>query len=450
MKIVIAGAGEVGTHLAKMLTEGNHDITIVDDDEDRLSRVSESVDVLTVNGNPSSVEVLRAAGADSADLFVSVIPSNDQSVNIVCALLAKRMGAGKVTARISNSEYLKNENKIMFTEMGVDLLFYPEKIAVDEIMNLLRQSEMTDFIDFANGRLQLVVLRLQEGAPIVDKTILEAASIGPALKYRTVAISRDGHTLIPLKDTIFKEGDLIYVAARRDSIPEVLALAGKEGNTAVKRLTIIGGGKIGSMLADRFEDKAEFIKLIEIDRDRCDELVQKLDKTLIINGDGRNSDLLYEEDVKSCDAFVAVTSSSETNILACVAAKNMGIGRTIAQVENIEYIKLAEGMGVDAVINKKIITAGRIFRFTLSNTVRTVKVLNGSDAETIEYIVKPGSRITKAPVKELDFPKEAVIGGVIRGSETIIADGNTLIHPYDRVVVFALPTAMKKVEYLFS
>lgn len=450
MKIVIAGAGAVGTHLAKMLTEGFHDITIVDDDEERLSRISESVDVLTVNGNPSSVEVLKAAGVSDADLFVAVIPSKDQSINIICALLAKKLGARKVTARISNAEYLRNENKIMFTEMGVDLLFYPEKIAVDEIMKLLQQSEMTDFIDFANGRLQIVVLRLTEGAPIVDKTFEETWSVGGALRYRTVAISRDGRTLIPRRDTIFKEGDLIYVVAKRDTVPEVLAFAGKGNNSSVKRLTIVGGGKIGGMLAERFEDSANFVKLIELDRTRCDELVHRLDKTLIINGDGRNSDLLYEEDVKDCDAFVAVTSSSETNILACVAAKNMGIEKTIAQVENLEYIKLAEDMGVDAVINKKIITAGRIFRFTMSSKVRNIKVLNGSAAEAIEYIVNPNSEVTKAPVKELNFPKDAVIGGVIRGAETIIADGNTRIHPYDRVSVFALPTAVKQVDNLFS
>lgn len=450
MKIVIAGAGAVGTHLAKMLTEGFHDITIIDDDEDRLTRASESIDVLTVNGNPGSVEIQRAAGVSDADLFVSVIPSNDQSINIICALLAKKLGAKKVTARISNDEYLRDENKIMFTEMGVDLLFYPEKIAVDEILKLLQRSEMTDFIDFANGRLQIVVLRLTEGAPILDMTFEETWSVGESLKYRTVAISRDGRTLIPRRDTIFKEGDLIYVMAKRDAVPDVMAFAGKEKNSSVKRLTIVGGGKIGGMLAQRFEDSANFVKLIELDKNRCGELVHRLDKTLIINGDGRSSDLLYEEDVKNCDAFVAVTSSSETNILACVAAKNMGIEKTIAQVENLEYIKLAEDMGVDSVINKKIITAGRIFRFTLSSKVRTVKVLNGSEAQVLEYIVNPNSAVTKAPVKELDFPKDAVIGGVIRGSETIVADGNTQIHPYDRVSVFALPTAIRQVDNLFS
>ena len=228
-----------------------------------------------------------------------------------------------------------------------------------------------------------------------------------------------------------------------------MALSGKH-YLDIKRLTILGGGRIGEMVAAQFEKNAEFVKIIEINRERCEVLSENLNRTLVINGDGRNSDFLYEEDVKSCDAFVAVTSSSETNILACVAAKKMGVAKTIAEVENIEYIKLAEGMGVDAVINKKIITAGRIFRFTMSNKVRTVKVIGGSDAEVIEYIVNPDSQITKAPLGELNFPQDAIIGGIIRGNEAIIVSDQTLIRPYDRVVIFALPTALGKIEKFFA
>ena len=204
------------------------------------------------------------------------------------------------------------------------------------------------------------------------------------------------------------------------------------------------------MVAREFEKTAEFVKIIEINRERCEVLSENLNRTLVINGDGRNSDFLYEEDVKSCDAFVAVTSSSETNILACVAAKKMGVAKTIAEVENIEYIKLAEGMGVDAVINKKIITAGRIFRFTMSTKVRTVKVIGGADAEVIEYIVNPDSQITKAPIGQLNLPQDAIIGGIIRGNEAIIASDNTLVKPYDRVVIFALPTVLGRIERFFA
>ena len=449
MKIVIAGAGEVGCHLAKMLSEGFHEITIIDHDEERLALVTESMDVLTVQGSPTSIKVLKSAGVEKADLFVAVSPAREQDVNIVSAIIAKKLGAKKVTARINDAEYLNYDNKLMFTEMGIDLLFYPEKIAATEICDLLKQSDVSEFVDFARGQLQLVVFRIDEDSKLLNKTSADLPYDPENLPFRIVAITRSGETLIPQRDTLFKRGDMIYVVCKRSFVDELMVLSGKR-YLDIKRLTILGGGRIGEMVAAQFEKDAEFVKIIEINRERCEVLSENLDRTLVINGDGRNSDFLYEEDVKSCDAFVAVTSSSETNILACVAAKNMGVAKTIAEVENIEYIRLAEGMGVDAVINKKIITAGRIFRFTMSNKVRTVKVIGGSDAEVIEYIVNPDSQITKAPIGELNLPQDAIIGGIIRGNEAIIATDQTCVKPYDRVVIFALPTALGRLEKFFA
>ena len=449
MKIVIAGAGEVGCHLAKMLSEGYHEITIIDNDEERLALVTESMDVLTVQGNPTSIKVLKSAGVDKADLFVAVNPAKEQDVNLVAAIIAKKLGAKKVTARINEAEYLNYDNKLMFTDMGIDLLFYPEKIAATEIGDLLKQSDVSEFVDFARGQLQMVVFRIDEDSKLLNKTSADLPYDPYNLPFRIVAITRGGETLIPLRDTLFKRGDMAYVVTKKEFVDDLMALSGKH-YLDIKRLTILGGGRIGEMVAAQFEKNAEFVKIIEINRERCEVLSENLNRTLVINGDGRNSDFLYEEDVKSCDAFVAVTSSSETNILACVAAKKMGVAKTIAEVENIEYIKLAEGMGVDAVINKKIITAGRIFRFTMSNKVRTVKVIGGSDAEVIEYIVNPESQITKAPIGELNLPQDAIIGGIIRGNEAIIASDQTLVRPYDRVVIFALPTALGKIEKFFA
>ena len=449
MKIVIAGAGEVGCHLAKMLSEGYHEITIIDNDEERLALVTESMDVLTVQGDPTSISVLKSAGVDKADLFVAVSPAKQQDVNVVSALIAKKLGAGKVTARVNNAEYLNYENKLMFTDMGIDLLFYPEKIAATEIGDLLKQSDVSEFVDFARGQLQMIVFRIDEGSRMLNKSMADFPYDPENLPFRVVAVTHDGETLIPQRDTLFKRGDMVYIITKREFVDELMSWSGKR-YLDIKRLTILGGGRIGEMVARQFEKTAEFVKIIEINRDRCEVLSENLDRTLVINGDGRNSDFLYEEDVKSCDAFVAVTSSSETNILACVAAKKMGVAKTIAEVENIEYIKLAEGMGVDAVINKKIITAGRIFRFTMSTKVRTVKVIGGSDAEVIEYIVNPDSQITKAPIKDLHLPSDTIIGGVIRGNETIIATEDTWIKPYDRVVIFALPTALGRIEKFFA
>lgn len=449
MKIVIAGAGEVGCHLAKMLSEGYHDITIIDKDEDHLNTISQTMDVLTVAGSPTSIDVLMKAETDKADLFVAVSPAKAQDVNVVSALLAKQLGAGKVTCRIDNVEYLDPENKLLFKTLGIDLLFCPEKIAAAEIGDLLRKSEMSEFMNFAHGRLQLVSFRLYEGSELVGKVMSDFKYPAENLPFRTVAIVRDDKTIIPDKDTILKVHDLLFVIARREAVSELMASSGKE-EFEIKRLVILGGGRIGEMVAREFEKSAEFIKIIEINKEKCEALSETLNKTIIINGDGRNSDFLYEDDIRSCDAFIAVTSSSETNILACVAAKKMGVAKTIAEVENLEYISLAEEMGVDSVINKKLITAGRIFRFTLSTKVRTIKCLNGSDADIMEYIVNPGSLVTKGPIRSLHFPKNAVIGGVIRGADTIIAVGDTIIRPYDRVAVFALPDAIKDVEEFFA
>ncbi|MBO5764188.1 MAG: Trk system potassium transporter TrkA [Bacteroidales bacterium] len=448
MNIIIAGAGEVGSHLAKMLSKEANMLTIIDNDPARLNKLSEIADVITVQGQPTSIATLMQAGVENADLFIAVSPAQQQDVNILSALLAKKLGSKKVTARVNNDEYMHHVNKLMFTELGIDLLFYPEKIASYEIADLLRQTGTSEFMEFARGMLQMVVFRLDEGAPLIDKQVSDICSYEGNSQYQTVAIERNSITIIPTPSTKFVQGDIVFVICTRDGVNQAMSYSGKN-DIEIKNLMIVGGGSIGEMLAKKMRPLTDNIKIIESRKERCEYLAQTLDKVLIINGDGRNSDLLLEEDVKQYDAFVAVTSSSETNILSCVAAKKMGVAKTIAEVENIEYIKLAEEMGVDAVINKKLITAGRIFRFTLSNKVRSIKCLNGSDAEILEFIVSPGSEITKGPIKDLHFPKEAIIGGIIRGTSSFMATPETNIKPYDRVVVFALPQVLAKVNKFF-
>lgn len=451
MKIIIAGAGEVGSHLAKMLSSASNEITVIDSDSERLQALSSITDVVTIEGSPSSMKVLREAGADSADLFIAVFPSDSQDVNIVSALLAKKLGSKKVTARINTEEYLSYDNKYLFTEMGIDLLFYPEKIAAGEIKELLNRSSANDMMDFARGKLQMAVFKLNDDSPIIDMTLKEFASTASStsLQFRVVAISRGNETFIPKSDTKFKYNDMLFIIAKRDGMDSLMSYIGKN-NIDVNNVMIMGGSPTGEMLARSLTKENLNVKIIDIDKERCSELSENLpDNVLVINGDGRDSDLLRDENISSYDAFVALTESSETNILACVAAKKMGVGKTIAQVENLEYITLAEGMGVDAVINKKLITAGRVFKFTLSDKVRFIKYMGSTNAEIIEFTVAPHSKITKAPLKDIDFPEGAIIGGIIRGSESFIAVGNTHIQEYDRVAVFAMPDAVNDVDKLF-
>ena len=451
MKIVIAGAGEVGSHLAKMLSNESNDITVIDTHQERLDALSTNADVVTVEGNPSTIHTLQEAGVAHADLFIAVNPSESQDVNIVSAMLAKKLGSKKVTARINNEEYLTYENKSMFTEMGIDLMFYPEKIAAGEIVDLLKRTASTDSMDFARGKLQMAVFKLEEESSLLGMTMQEFSTLAAeeGMKYRVVAISRNNQTIIPKFDTKFKYPDLVFIISKREGMDMLMRYIGKK-NIEVNSVMILGGSPIGEMVAKQMAKELDSVKLIELNKEKCLDLSEKLPgNVIVVNGDGRNSDMLLEESIKDFDAFVAVTNSSETNILACVAAKSFGVARAIAEVENIEYIRLAESMGVDAVINKKLITAGRIFKFTLSNKVRFIKYMSGTDAEILEFIVAPDTKITKVPLKDMGFPRNAIIGGIIRGNESFIAVGDTQIQAYDRVAVFALPEAVKEVDKFF-
>ena len=455
MKIIIEGAGQVGSHLAKMLSHEGGDITVIDDDEGRLQKLNATADVVTIVGDPSSVKVLRDAGCSRADLFIAVNPFTTQTVNIVSALLAKRLGSKRVIARIEDEAYLLPENKLMFKDMGIDMLFYPEKIASDEIIDMLKHTASTDSMDFARGKLQLVVFRLDDDSPILDMNVAEFSAAMEATsaqaQQRIIAISRKGETIIPKFDTKFNYNDHLYIIAKREGVPTIMKFLGKD-NIEVDKVMILGGSEIGEMVARLlYGQQLDTVKLIEIDKNRCRELSERLPSEVIVaNGDGRNSDFLVEEGIREYDALVAVTGNDEANILACVVAKKFGVTRTIAQVENLEYVRLAEDMGVDVVINKKLITAGRIFKFTLSDKVRFVRYMSGTDAEVLEYTAAPNSKVTKGALKDIGFPRNAIIGGVIRGSESFIAVGDTRIEPYDRVAVFALPETVKEVDKFFK
>ena len=452
MKIVIQGAGEIGSHLAKMLSKEANDITVIDDDPQRLRNITDIADVVTVEGPPSSLNVMREADVQNADLFISVVPFVPQDINIVSALLAKNLGAKKVTARIDDNDFLTAENKLIFKQMGIELMFYPERLAADEIFDLLKHSSSSESMDFARGRLQVEVFKLEEDSPLLDMKIAEFAAITTRdeLQFRVIAISRGGQTIMPKFDTKLLYHDLVFIIATREGMQFLMKFLGKN-TVETDKVMILGGSKIAELAAAQLSKKISLVKILEKNKERAMALSEKLDdNVIVVLGDGRNSELLVEEGIKDYDAFLALTGKDEANVLACVVAKKFGVERTIAEVENIEYIHLAEEMGVDSVINKKLITAGRLFKFTLSGKARLVKYMSGTNAEILEYTVAPGSAITKGALKDLSFPKDSVIGGFIRGNESAIAVGTTRIEAYDRVVVFALPHAVKEVDAFFK
>lgn len=453
MKIVIAGAGEIGSHLAKMLTAEANEVIVIDDDATRLEALTATVDVQTLLGPISSLKILREAGTSKADLYIAVYPYTTQEVNIVSAMMAHQLGAGKVIARVNDEDYLAPENKLIFKEMGIELMFYPEKSAADEIVAALKHSSTIDTMDFARGKLQIACFRLDEEAPVLDLKLgefIQKATQEELEQFRIIAISHDEQTIIPKMDTKFRYGDLVFTISRKEGVPALFKHFGKS-NVQTHKVMIMGGTAIAEMVARSLARQGVLVKIIDKDKDRCIELSEKLpDGVEVINGDGRNSDLLYDEGIHECDAFIALTSRDANNILACVVAKKYGVPRTIAEVENIEYIRLAEEMGVGSVINKKTITAGRIFKFTLSGKARFVRYMTGTNAEVVEYTVAPGSAITKAAIKDIDFPRSAIIGGVIRGNEAFIAVGDTRIEPYDRVAIFTMPESLKEIDRFFK
>ena len=445
----------MGAHLAKMLSNESNEITVIDPDPERIRSLSQTADVATILGGPSSIPELKEAGCSSADLFIAVNPLQPQSVNIVSALLAKKLGTRRVVARVDDEDFLSPENKLLFKDMGLDMMFFPEKSASDEVDDMLRSTASTDTLEFARGKLQLGVFKLDDDSPLLDMTVAEFSQAITQLpngaEFRIVAISRGNSTIIPKSDSTFKYNDYLYIISCRDGMPALMKYLGKD-KLEIRRVLILGGSEIGQMVAARLAArKMDDIKIIDINPKHCRFLSEVLpDSVSVACGDVRNADFLKEEGMNSYHAVLAFTGSDETNILSCVVAKKMGVSRVIAQVENLEYIRLAEDMGVDSVINKKLITASRIFKFTLSDKVRSVRYVSGTDAEVLEYTAAPGSRITKKPLKDIEFPADAIIGGIIRGGDSFIAVGSTHIEAYDRVAVFALPDAVKEVDKFFK
>ncbi|MBI9053859.1 MAG: Trk system potassium transporter TrkA [Bacteroidales bacterium] len=445
MKIIIAGAGEVGTHLAKMLSNEFHDIMVIDPDEENLRSIDSNLDILTITGSATSFEVLKEAKIKKADLFISVTQSEETNIN--AAMIAKKLGAKKTIARVDNNEYIEPENISHFTGLGIDYLIYPERIAAREIVNLLGQAEAFESVDFSGGKLSLYVLKLNENAPVLDKTLIEVTK-DKEIEFRAVAIARNGKTIIPRGSDQFKLNDLVYVVTSKAGIKDVLKYSGKK-KIDIKNVMILGGSRIGKRVAKSLENRFN-IKLIEIDKEKSILLADQLSNTLVIHGDGRNIDLLKEEGLANMDTFIAVTGNSETNILSCMLAKKIGVKKTVAEIENIDYIDLGESMKIDTIINKKLTTAGKIYKFTMSAEVETMKCLTGSDADVLEFVAKENSKITKRSLRNIEFPKDALVGGIIRGNKGYIAKGDTHIKADDRVVVFALPSAVKTLDNFFN
>ncbi len=448
MKIIIAGAGEVGFHLAKLLSYESQDITLIDNNRDNLVYADTHLDIRTIKGDATSIRILKEAQVKNVDLVIGVTSS--EATNITVCVLAKQLGAKRTIARISNTEFLENKEEIGFDKFGIDELISPEALAAREIELLLKQSAFDDSYEFEDGALTMIGLNLARTATFVGKTVKEAAKIFPELHFVPIAIQRFGtqYTLIPRGDTQFKEGDQVYFVTVKSGVEELYKLTGKV-KYSIKNVMILGGSKIGKKTAADLSENKFNVKLIENNRDKAFDLADELPNTLIINSDGRNVELLEEENIHDMDAFIAVTGNSETNIMSCLVAKSKSVKKTIALVENMDYFQLSHSIGIDTLINKKLLAANNIFRFIRKGEVVAMTKLNNMNAELLEFIVKPTSQVCDTKIKDLDFPRSAIIGGVIRGGEGVIALGDFMIRAGDRIVVCCLPRSINKVEKLF-
>lgn len=445
MRIVIAGAGAVGTHLAKMLSVENETVVLLDASEEKLGKMESLFDLQTIVGDPTKLSALKNAGVDDADLFVAVTP--DESSNVTACILAHYLGAKKTIARIDNYEYLQPKHKAYFESLGVDSLIYPEQLAAEEIVTSIKYSWMRQMLEFGDGALVMIGVKIRENAAIKNIPFKELARDIP---YHIVAIQRGDETIIPRGNDVILVDDLVCFMTTQEQISHVRKICGKEEFAEVKSVIIMGGSRIAIRTSKLISDDID-VKIIESDINRCHKLLELVDdKVMVINGDARDPELLRSEGLSRTDAFIALSDNSEANILACLAAKRGGVYRTVSEVENIDYISMAESMDIGSVINKKKLAASAIFQMMLNTDVLSVKCLTFIDAVVAEFPVNEGDFITKRPVKSLGLPDGANIGGLIRNGEGMHVTGNTMIQAGDHVVVFCREHVLKKLVRFFK
>lgn len=448
MKIIIAGAGDVGFHLAKLLSYESQDTYVIDFDGEKLDYINNHLDVITKKGDATSIKLLKEIGIDTADLLIAVTDS--QNTNFTISVIGKSLGVKKTIARIDNSEFL-NECEVDFRQFGLDFMISPEELAANEIKMLLDQSSFNDTVAFESGLFNVMGTPLTYKSPILNLTVKEATERFSDIDFVTIAIKRQGisQTIIPRGDTTYQLDDQVYFCVPNYSMQDLYPIIGKK-QINIKNVMILGGSSIGQKTAHNLCKNNFKVKLIEQNREKAELLAELLNDTLVIHGDGRDLELLEEENIRETDAFIAVTGNTETNIMSCLVAKSKGVKKTVALVENMDYIDISQTIGIQSLINKKLIAASNIFRHIRKGAVLALANLHNIDAEVFEYEVKKGAKVTAKPIKDLRFPKEAVFGGIIRDEKAIMPSGDIQITTGDKVIIFCLPEIISTVERLFK
>lgn len=446
MKIIITGAYGIGTYLARLLSRNKEELTIIDDDEERLATIGSDYDLLTMYGSPTSVKTLKEAGVGDADLFIALTPNEDENIN--SCIIAHALHAKKTVAQVNDAEYLEPAIHQMYKELGVDELIYPETLAARDIINGLKMSWVRQRWDVHDGALVMLGIKLRENCEILNQPLKDLC--GPDDPYHIVAIKRGNETIIPGGNDQLECFDLAYFMTTRDYIPYIRKIVGKENYVDVKNVMFMGGGTT-AVKALQTIPKYMDAKVFEIDPERCEELNQILDSnTLVIHADARDVSQLNDEGIRNTQAFVALTGNAEANILTCLAAKRLGVRKTVAMIENPDYVNMAESLDIGTIINKRSIAASRIYQLMLDADVMNVTFLMSANADAAEFIPKEGAKVTKKAVKDLGLPKGITIGGIVRNGEGMLVSGNTKIEAGDSVVVFCHNIHLKKIEKFFN
>jgi trk system potassium uptake protein TrkA len=446
MNVLILGAGEIGFQLSKRLSQEKHNITIIDQNHQNVIRANEQLDAFVVEGNAASLKILKEANVEKADILAAM--TNSDEVNLFACRIAKKLKVSITIARVRNPEFTDPEFILSKEEMGVDLVIHPEKETAETVVRLIKRSSATDVVEFADGKVQLMGIRLEETSPVLRIPLKELGVQLGNPPIRIVAINRKERTLIPGGDDVLVPGDQIFIISDPDYLTEYLELTGKS-DTRIEDIMILGGGQIGQFIA-KILGKEVNIKIIESNAEKSQEIADILQHSLIIHGDGTDVDLLAAEGIMDMDTFIAVTGDDENNIIATLVARHLKVPRTIALVNKVEYLPITPTIGMDAVVSKQVLTVNAVLRFIRYQQVASIATLPGVDAEIIEYIAQKNSKITKKPLKNIDFPKNGIVGAVLHKNELIIPTGDTQIQGGDKVVVFTLPQALNEITKLFK
>ena len=447
MKIIILGAYAIGTHLAKLLSRNNHDTILIDYDEERLANLGSDYDLMTIQASPTAkLQTLKDAGVNNADLFIAVTPDEDQNLNM--CMLAHALGAKRTVAKVDNSEYLHPKMVDIYKNLGVSSIIYPENLAAKDIVNGLKMSWVRQRWDVHDGALVMLGIKLRDTCEILNEPLKDLCK--PESPYHIVAIKRGNETIIPRGDDVLQLNDIAYFMTTRNYIPYIRRIVGKEHYVDVKNVMIMGGGATAVRATTMIPEYMN-VKIIEAEETRCDKLNELIDTdtVMVIHGDGRDLTLLTEEGIKNTQAFVALTGNAETNILACLTAKRLGVRKTVAMVENFDYASMAESLDIGTIINKKALAASYIYQMMLDADVNNIRFLMSANADVAEFTAQPGSKVTKKKVYELGLPKGTTIGGLVRNGEGQLVSGGTQIMAGDSVVVFCHEINMSKIEKFF-